>query len=219
MPENTIYIPATMSKRHILLISGPSGGGKTTFIRQLGQGTLAPEILDRLPPGCGNWPVLEANDVLKGRRVMKSLPATADAVCLHYDIVLMHRYRIDRYEDDPSLLLFDDAESIDLVFVRPDTAVVKRNFMARQNEHRRKKSPISLWWSRYVRLPARHLLSPLTRKPTQSTEDVYRDEKWLEDCYLRWERFIASTVERHTNASITVVEPSGEGESFRLHTA
>ena len=59
-----------MSQRNILLISGPSGGGKTTFLRQLREGTLAPEILARLPAGSGNWPVLEANDVLKGKPVM-----------------------------------------------------------------------------------------------------------------------------------------------------
>jgi hypothetical protein len=208
-----------MSKRHILLISGPSGGGKTTFLRQLREGTLAPEILARLPADSGNRPVLEANDVLKGKPVMESLPAGTDGVALHYDIVLMHRYRIERYEDDPSLDLLDGAESLDVVFVRPDTALVKRNFMNRQNEHRKKKSNVSLLWSRFVRLPMRCLLSPITGKPTQSTEDVYQDDNWLAGCYRRWETFIGSLVERQPNAHLIVVEPAGEGETFRLHTA
>lgn len=208
-----------MSQRNILLISGPSGGGKSTFLRQLRDGTLVPEILARLPAGSGNWPVLEANDVLKGKPVMETLLAATDGVALHYDIVLMHRYRIERYEDDPSLGFLDGAESLDVVFVRPDTALVKRNFMARQNEHRKKKSTISLLWSRYVRLPMRCLLSPLTGKPTQSTEDVYQDDNWLAGCYLRWETFIESALGRQPNARLIIVEPSGEGETFRLRSS
>lgn len=55
-----------MPMRDILLISSPSGIGKTTFLRQLSEGSLAPEILSRLPVSRRFWPVLEANHILKG---------------------------------------------------------------------------------------------------------------------------------------------------------
>lgn len=204
-----------MSQRDLLLISGPSGGGKSTLLRQLRDGTLDPEILARLPAGSGSWPVLEANDVLKGRPVLETLNDGVRGVALHYDIVLMHRYHIQRYEEDPSLAVLEGAASLDLVFVRPDTDLVKRNFMARQNAHQKKKSAISRWWSRWVRLPMRSLLSPITGKPSQTTEDVYRDDKWLAGCYRQWETFLHRLVERHPNARLTIVEPAGEGLAFR----
>lgn len=62
-----------MTPRQTLLISGPSGGGKSTLIHQLAAGTLAPEISSRLPAHAGEWPIIEANDVIKGDLSTESL--------------------------------------------------------------------------------------------------------------------------------------------------
>lgn len=208
-----------MTAKPMLLVSGPSGGGKSTFIRQLAAGNLPPEILERLPAESGNWPLIEANDILKGALTADALPADAPGWLVHYDIVFIHRYRIARYEDDPALGLLENAAPLHVVFVRPDSAMVRKQFLDRQTRHRKTKSTASLLWSRFFRLPMRRLLSPITGKPTQSTEDIYSDDKWLAACYQQWETFLHRLAERHPDARITLVEPAGEGETFRLHSA
>ncbi len=205
-----------MTAQPMLLVSGPSGGGKSTFIRQLAAGTLAPGILERLPAGTGNWPLVEANDILKGDLAKETLPAGSPGLLVHYDIVFIHRYGVPSYEDDPALGLLENAAPLHIVFVRPDCGVVRQQFLDRQTRHRKTKSTASLLWSRFFRLPMRRLLAPLTGKPTQSTEDIYTDDKWLAACYLQWETFLHRLAERHPDARLTIVEPTGEGETFRL---
>jgi hypothetical protein len=207
-----------MTANTMLLISGPSGGGKSTFIRQFTDGSLAPEILSLLPRPAADWPIIEANDVLKGIPVAENVKSQAPGALVHYDIVFIHRYGISRYEDDPALAMLDDARSLHVVFVRPESGVVSAQFLERQNRHRQTKSKASLLWSRFFRLPARRLLSPLTGRTTLSTENIYRDDKWLAAIYVQWETFIHRLVAQHPDAKLTIVEPSGEAQEFRLRT-
>ena len=207
-----------MTPRHLLLISGPSGGGKSTFIRQLAERNLAQEILALLPTHSGDWPLVEANNVLKrdlSEHSFKTKVLAGDCL-VHYDIVFIHLRGIRRYEDDPALSMLDGVNPLHVVFVRPNSEVLRKQFLDRQTRHRNTKSTASLLWSRFFRLPMRRLLSPLTGKPTQSNEDVYGDEKWLSACYSQWEAFIHRLLEQHPGAQITIVEPAGEGQTFRL---
>jgi hypothetical protein len=207
-----------MTPRHLLLISGPSGGGKSTFIRQLAEKTLAPEILALLPTHSGDWPLIEANNVLKRDLSEHDFEAKirAGGCLVHYDIVFIHLRGIRRYEDDPALAILDGVNPLHIVFVRPNSEVLRKQFLDRQTRHRMTKSTASLLWSRFFRLPMRRLLSPLTGKPTKSTEDIYGDEKWLPACYSQWENFIHRVLVQHPDAKITIVEPAGEGQAFRL---
>ena len=211
-----------MTSRHILLISGPSGGGKSTFIRQLSEQTLAPEILARLPEHSGSWPVIEANDVLKGNlsaEVLLGIDTQPGGILVHYDIVFIHCYGLERYEDDPAMKLMTGADALHVVFVRPDYQVVRRQFFDRKARHQKTKSKASLLWGRFVRHPLRRALAPFTGTPTLSTEALYSGHQWLAGCYRDWEAFLRRLAEQHPNAEILIVEPaSGPGESpkFRL---
>ncbi len=213
-----------MVTRHILLISGPSGGGKSTFIRQLSERTLAPEILALLPEQSGAWPVIEANNVLKGDLSEKALLAEKSqpgGLLVHYDIVFIHRYGLKRYEEDPAMSLFADAEALRVVFVKPDYQAVRRQFLDRLAQHQKTKAKASLLWGRFVRRPLRRAFAPLTGNVMLSTEELYGDKEWLAGCYREWEAFLLRLEERTPGAKIIVVEPvsgSGEAPKFKLAT-
>lgn len=55
---------------------------------QLADRTLAPDIVARLPDACGDWPLIEANDLLKGYLYTEAIPTATPGLPLHYDIVL-----------------------------------------------------------------------------------------------------------------------------------
>lgn len=211
-----------MTSRHILLVSGPSGGGKSTFIRQLAERALPPEILALLPDHSGSWPVIEANDVLKGNlsgEPLLEISRQPGGLLVHYDIVFIHCYGLARYEDDPAMKLMTQADSLHAVFVRPDYHVVRRQFFDRKARRQKTKSKASLLWGRFVRHPLRQALAPFTGKPTLSTEALYGGHQWLAGCYRDWEAFLRRLKEQHPNANILIVEPdSGPGEppKFRL---
>jgi hypothetical protein len=209
-----------MNQRHLLLISGPSGGGKSTFIRQLAANSLAPDILSLLPDACGSWPVIEANNVLKGNlspETLRNNLQQADAWLVHYDIVFIHCHGLALYQDDPAMTLLTNADSLTVVFIRPDCEVLRQQFLDRQIRHQQTKSTASLWWGRWVRRPLRRALAPLTGKPILTSAELYADNKWLAACYLQWETFCQHLMESHPQTRLLTVEPaSGPSEHFRL---
>src|SRR5687767_906542 len=82
---------------HGLLVAGPSGGGKTTFITQLVEGTLAPEIHDRLPERTAAWDRIEGNRFVKRGTKPGFSPGGTIAhrgLILHYDIVHLYRSEV-----------------------------------------------------------------------------------------------------------------------------
>jgi hypothetical protein len=211
-----------MKQRHLLLISGPSGGGKSTFIRQLAAKTLAPEILALMPEQETPWPVAEANNVLKGNLAKKSLREdmcrTAEWL-VHYDIVFIHCYGVKSYQDDPVMDLLISADALDVVFVKPACDVLLHQFHERQIRHQLSKSKASLLWGRCCRRPLRRALAPWTGKAILTTEELYGRDHWLEACYQQWENFCRHLVDQHPPTRLTVVEPVSTADTapeFRL---
>jgi hypothetical protein len=211
-----------MVPRQTLLISGPSGGGKSTLIHQLATGTLALEISSRLPAGAGQWPIIEANDVIKGDLTTGSLlqsPAQADGWLIHYDIVFIHCCRIKRYEDDPAMDLLGGTSPVQVVFVRPDHQSLLEQYHRRFSQHQKTKSRGSLVWARLVRRPLRRLMAPFTGKRLLTTAELYARNNWLAGCYRQWETFLHHLAVRHPGSEILIVEPitgPDGSETFRL---
>jgi hypothetical protein len=202
-----------MKNIRALLVSGPSGGGKSTFIDQLVKREVSAGIGAMLPEDCSNWPVIEINDLLKGNLSMPT-PGPEENYILHYDIVMIHRYKMS-YEDDPAIELLRKAREVHEVFVRPDANTLRAQFAARKQNHEAGKSRASLLWAKAIRHPSRRLAGLLGGKPSIPTWDLYSTSGWLESCYEKW--ITASDSIPVSSRTIIESSPSSDGSpSFRL---
>lgn len=194
----------------LLLICGPSGGGKSAFIRQLQQGRLPPDIRELLPESAAQWKLVEANDILKGdldiQEVSQQL-SRGEPLLVHYDIVFLHTRGLNRYEQDPAMALWPLAGPITVVFVRPDAATVQRQHLQRSARQQRKKSLGSRLWMNWIRKPLRRMRMALTGKHVVSSMTLYQHPHWLETCYEQWQDYLRSLLQRG-DTSLLVVAPA-----------
>lgn len=209
-----------MAIRHFLLVSGPSGGGKSTFIEQLAAGALPDDIAMQLPPGCAAWPVVEANNLLKDHWPLDAaLAAAGDQAILHYDIAYIHRFALPGYANDPAAQLFQLGDRLDVVLVTPDADNLKQQFFARQQAQQRRKSLARRLWGDWVRRPLRRGLLRLRGRPARDTADLYLSADWLRSCYAGWREFVLGLIADRPGARFIEVAPTGsrpDRPGFRL---
>jgi len=212
-----------MAARQIVVVSGPSGGGKSTLLRQLAARTLATQILARLPADAADRPVVEANNILKGDLspdAYRAQLARPEGALVHYDIVFIHSHGLRRYEDDPALAPLETAEAPCVIFVKPDADTLQRQFADRAAQHRRAKSAASRLWAKTVRLPLRRLAATLRGRRVPSTCALYREPHWLAaTCYPLWEEYLRRLAQRRPQTRILVVTPAAAPDGkpgFRL---
>lgn len=209
-----------MATRHFLLVSGPSGGGKSTFIEQLATGSLPADIGALLPSDCGRWPVIEANNLLKDKLSLGDvLSAAGDRAILHYDIAYIHRFALPGYASDPAAALFALGDRLDVVLVSPYADSLNQQFQSRQQAHKRRKSLSRQLWGDWVRRPLRRALLRLQGRPAQDTEELYRSADWLRGCYAGWREFVLELIASRPGAhfiEVTPASPIGGKTDFRL---
>ena len=70
----------------LLVIAGPAGAGKSTFMRELAEGRLDPGIVKLLPSGAETWSRLTANDIdSRGRESLGLGHLKAAGLVVHYN--------------------------------------------------------------------------------------------------------------------------------------
>src|SRR5688500_13534122 len=80
--------PTRLQIEEMLLVSGPSAVGKSSFIRRFLDGSLPAELRDMLPTRQG-WKLLEAKQLNSRLRYLGNRDATPSVprLILHYDVV------------------------------------------------------------------------------------------------------------------------------------
>jgi len=175
-----------------------------------------------MPDHSEPWPVIEANDVLKGDLSMDALlkiRSQSDGLLIHYDIAFIHTHGLKRYEDDPATALLAGTGTLQVVFIRPNFQMLRKQFFNRKVRRQKTKSKASLLWKRFIRQPMRRAMSPFTGKHAFSTEDLYSEHKGLTHCYREWEAFLQRLAKERPNTEILIVEPASSQnkvEEFQL---
>jgi hypothetical protein len=199
---------------HLLLIAGPSGGGKSTFIAMLLASRLPPEVRQLLPPGAERWPKTSADRSKRGLRAVGAL----ENVILHYDIAGPARRR-ESYAKDPVLAGLASARQVTVVEIRPPPDRLVNQFRSRSAAAEARWSWWRKRWRRSVPQALLHVVGPLLRNKVPSKPVLYGQPGWLEECYARWDAFIGETLAARDGAMLIRVEPrpGADGSpSFRV---
>lgn len=216
--------PTPAKDIRFLLVSGASGGGKSTFIRALAEGWLDPYIVSQLPSGCAYWPIIDVNDIHKeGLEIGKVLESIGPEKCavLHYDISYIFRRGLPSYADDAANALFKLASRIDCVFVKTDSARLRRQHLARERERLHRMSRAEIAWRKCVRKPIRVFRQRLRGVRRRRAQHLYAQPEFLVQCYSLWESYARALGASCASYSLLTVEPEKKLDGppmFRLVT-
>lgn len=186
---------------HVLLLCGPSGGGKTTFAEQMRQGLLPSDIESLLPAAKCQWPVIDVTNQMRrdiqanGEEAVASRFSVPSQFVLHYDITTVYRYGLAGYASDPALRMLRLARKVQVVFVCPDVQRLSLQYMGRFAERQARKSRSARAWNGMV-APLRGLVGRVSGQPRRREKDFYSDPDWVRRCYEAWESYLGGLLEK-----------------------
>jgi hypothetical protein len=216
--------PRPWQPKDLLIVSGFSGAGKSTFIAQLRKGTLSEEICGRLPPGAKNWIEISATQA----RALAQAPADCSGTdaspgsgdILHYPIDQFQRTGIRPYRLDPVLAVLPSVERAVVVVLCISPRRLAAQFSGRIAGKARKRGRLGDLLHRFVRTPIRAFRSRVRRTDILPPDpSLYDDADWFKTCFNSWDQFLQTALSGKPNNAIVYVEPtltSGGEPSFLL---
>jgi hypothetical protein len=225
MPRRRLRISPASDFRiaRLLLVSGASGSGKSTFLRQLAAGRLPPGLMAALPAGAGGWPETNGFGIRGRARVSRDAQGrpVLEGVVLHYDITRVVDTLIDDYSDDPTLLGLDLADEIGVVLIRAPAERLIRQLGEKRPDPGGLGAMLK-GLERRIRLalrPKRRAVyrDAAFRERRERLARLYAEPGFLDERYHRWETFLNETAAPRLKPPIIHVEPVEDGQPmFRL---
>jgi hypothetical protein len=212
---------------HLLVVAGPYGSGKTTLVAQIAAGALPEEVARLVPRGAERFPQTSGR---KTYIAATNAPAPgAGGLLLHYNTLRPPVHNIASFAADPVLRVFDLAEHVTVLTLRPPLPQLLRQFVDRSLVEQQASSAGSrLRRGTVGRLARRAPPGPLAVTPEPEGADrlvgryrrIYRNYQtpgWLDAWWRRWEDFLATRAAGASDLHASWLEPSPAGApSFRL---
>ena len=215
--------PRPWQPKDLLIVSGFSGAGKSTFIAQLREGTLSEEIRARLPLGARSWIEISATQARTLAQATHDFSGSdaspGSGEILHYPIDQFQRTGLRPYRLDPVLAVLPGVERAVVVVLCISPGRLAAQFSGRIAGKARKRGRLGDLLHRFVRVPIRALRSRVRRSDILPPDpSLYEDADWFKKCSLNWDQFLRSALNGKSNA-IVYIEPTltSSGEpSFSL---
>lgn len=205
----------------LLLVSGPSAAGKSTFLERLRQRDLPPDILQALPAGAERWAQTNGRRIVHRRREEHG-SAAESGVVFHYDIMRPFESAIRDYGDDPDLSPLRRAGSVTLVLIRPaaeDLARRLRDRPPRTHVAAAIFEAIHGGLSPVMPTPLRRRRKAYSKFTEHARHrrlvEGYGQAGWLDSWYRRWEDFVAAEFGERLQRPILTIEPADGNFRFR----
>jgi hypothetical protein len=198
----------------LLVVSGPTASGKSTFLRHLQDNTLPVHVRQQLPPDASQWSQTSANRI--SRRVPQTLdgrqlkPGADAELIFHYDFLRAYSFHFSEYTADPSLRLLGEARRLIVIVLRPERRHLMKQLAERELDptiRRERTSPgnrpvrrlVKEIRSKFARLgfiPSRRFgpYQDVAFPPGRMHDRAYFEELlacydrdgWLDGWYARW---------------------------------
>lgn len=168
----------------LVIVTGPTSSGKSTFLRRIADRQLPPTFADLLPVSSRDWPMIGASRLLEAAAEGKPmLPAhDLEGAILHYDFLRPLFSGSQDFARDQALDLIRCAGKVIAIVLKPDQERLLRQF----KESELSDKPRSIMLTRLLDAVG-------IRKRKRRHEalfELYKKEDWLVDWYLRWDSFI-----------------------------
>lgn len=213
----------------LFLISGPSGGGKSTFIHLMRTSALPPALGERLGWGdrdwdVRDWPVFDiTNDM---RRKLETIGPAAvwaelgarDCAILHYDIISVVRSGLKGYTSDPAFRLIGPGDELQIAFVQPAPEQLFQQFTLRDQARLKAKPRGAQIWNGRV-LPAWRMVVESLGGPGRPEQRLYSNGQLVDALYGRWLAFAGELARTHGGRPLIAVAPCADAHgrpSFEL---
>ena len=217
---------------HLLIVSGPTASGKSTFLDNLRDRTLPGHILSLLDKDAHTWPQTSGKIVVRKTLTTitgeKISPDEIGGLTLHYDILRpLSTHTVDYYRD-PTLDILQCAKNITVIILRNDPADLINQFNAGEltdvavRHHavllRVKKfvKTLSGIIPTFIKCSVRSVssfengLNEISNIPQikdtryhQRLLEKYKVPGWLDAWYERWESYLGKN---YKNVSVHTVE-------------
>lgn len=167
----------------LVIVSGPTSSGKSTFLKRIAEGRLPAALAAELPASSRSWPMTGAGQLLQTQHTATpSLPAhDLEGAVLHYDFLRPFATGCQDYPRDQALDLISCAEKVVVVVLRPSRERLSRQL--HDNEIAVK--------------PEQGLLRRLARKTGlkgkkrhRELAALYAQEGFVDGWYARWEAYL-----------------------------
>lgn len=205
--------------RHLVVVTGASGAGKSTFLKVLASGKMQAEVKAMLPLRAETWIQYAAGQHQRWLPELAKLDArdTIPGLVLHYDI--RRGLKTGGYQFDPSLRLLQFADAVTVVHLKPPPERLASQLTYCETVERPKPAVLGklIWRAanlirsvllgiKQIILP-RHVFTFMRWRPLSRTWErinrqagkspwsklaQYSQPNWLDKLYERWEAYIGS---------------------------
>jgi hypothetical protein len=213
---------------HVVVIAGPFGSGKSTFMREFVADRLPRSISDYIPAQAKTWKRTSGNELTrKGLRTVLSTKGHSRGLVLHYDIMRVLTQGFDYHSDDPALKVLARVKAqLTVLTILPSRETLFEQFLERARD-----AEYEEWWGtpKVVRRLRRRLrarfLKFIGKSPKFLKEGhlellkIYASDALLNAWIGRWETYLKHIGQARDDVRLIYVAPDASADGhprFRL---
>lgn len=207
---------------HLLVVSGPSGSGKSEFLLRMEARELPADVVAVIPDDAEGWPQTSGAYIRRDQLEKlpnRNRPPQLAGLVLHYDFMRAFESRIADFDHDPSLRMVSAAAEVTVLILRPSPELLTRQIAtkAARPPVRQLERKLRRFVRRIVH-PRRAFIYKGTgpKSRHQRLAHMYAEPDFVEEWYRRWEDFVANRFPATTTVREVAVTVEHDVHRYRL---